>query len=867
MKSKMRKLITTVTAVVTALLMSVTPVLAGEGGAGTNVYLNRVDLGNGVTYENAMSQNATYGIQQSHSFAAEPGTVITPVILACDTIYGGMNMNKIVEYAGTQGYNVLAALNTDFFSTQTGVPMGLVIEDGIYKCSPEGRPSLLLDDRGQITLLDKTTVNIRLTNQGGGELLLTENQVATPSGDDPDDRNSAPMGTGSDASASQDTVPSGDSDNPDQTGETDSVNQNGGSEGTADAGTSDQAQDAEGEGSEDASDVTGEPEEPAEPEIPVSNAGKYVELTHFNKTRQAAGGLYLYDEYFSTVSTRTSTEGWAVKMKILEGSMKTKGTVSLEVVQVYEGSSPLKIGSGYMVLTADSKAGMHYQFEKFRVGDRVILETSCNSAALENAQWGTGTGDILVRDGQMTSSSGWDSDLLYKNPRSALGVKADGTILLYEIDGRQAGHSNGISMKQLAQEMIDQGCVTAVNFDGGGSSVIAGKLPGSDTAKVLNSPSDGSQRKCSTYLLLVSGAVSDRRAALLSLEQAGTVVYQGASLDLSFLAIDKANTTVTAPQDISAEVTEGYGSITGNTYTAGWVAGMETISLTSPSTGVSGTSSIYVTKKLTEISVKADGKAVTSLKVDQGDQIQFTQTAKYYGRDVVMGKKSYQYTLSGDDIAEITDTGLLTIHEDATGSAVLTIASGGVVKNINITVNSVFSDITGHWAEAYIAEMYEQGIVSGTGSGRFSPANNIKRADFMVMLYRASGSPETETSSSGFADVDDGAYYAAAVKWAQALGIAKGDGTNFHPEKSMTREDAFCFLHRYLSHTGAELSAPAEDILASFSDSGEFADYARESAAVLAQAEIVNGSGGKIRPKGMLTRAEMCKILSVSLKK
>lgn len=69
--------------------------------------------------------------------------------------------------------------------------------------------------------------------------------------------------------------------------------------------------------------------------------------------RQNGAGMYLMDEHFSTVSTRTSSSGWAVKFKILEGTMKTKGTMRLKVVQVYEGSEPMTIGSGYMVLTAD----------------------------------------------------------------------------------------------------------------------------------------------------------------------------------------------------------------------------------------------------------------------------------------------------------------------------------------------------------------------------------------------------------------------------------------------------------------------------------------------------------------------------------
>ena len=194
------------------------------------------------------------------------------------------------------------------------------------------------------------------------------------------------------------------------------------------------------------------------------------------------------------------------------------------------------------------------------------------------------------------------------------------------------------------------------------------------------------------------------------------------------MCIRDRNSTVSAPADVTAEVSDGYGSIQGNTYTAGWVAGMETISLSSLSQGVSGTSSLYVTNQLSDIAVKADGKAVSSLNVDGGQTVQFSQTATYNGKNVAIGQKNFQYTLTGDPIGTISDTGLLTIDEDASGSAVLSIASGGVVKKINIEVNGIFSDINGHWAEPYIAEMYEQGIVSGTGAGKFSPESDICRA-------------------------------------------------------------------------------------------------------------------------------------------
>ncbi len=129
------------------------------------------------------------------------------------------------------------------------------------------------------------------------------------------------------------------------------------------------------------------------------------------------------------------------------------------------------------------------------------------------------------------------------------------------------------------------------------------------------------------------------------------------------------------------------------------------------------------------------------------------------------------------------------------------------------------------------------------------------------------GAEEDDISQNpGFADVADDAYYADAVKWAKSLGIAQGDGTNFNPSANMTREDAFTFLYRYLKEYGVSLTAAAEDTLSVFTDADQISSYAREAAAEFTASGIVDGYGGKINPKGLLTRAEMCKILSVALK-
>lgn len=79
--------------------------------------------------------------------------------------------------------------------------------------------------------------------------------------------------------------------------------------------------------------------------------------------------------------------------------------------------------------------------------------------------------------------NGW---VLRRNPRTAIGTMADGTLLLVTVDGRNPTHSIGASIPEMAQLMRDLGAVDAMNLDGGGSTATYanGMLQGipSDTA-------------------------------------------------------------------------------------------------------------------------------------------------------------------------------------------------------------------------------------------------------------------------------------------------------------------------------------------------------------------------------------------------
>ena len=97
----------------------------------------------------------------------------------------------------------------------------------------------------------------------------------------------------------------------------------------------------------------------------------------------------------------------------------------------------------------------------------------------EPAPWpvedAVGAGPALVSNGQIRVSTNeevfFGSAIPNTHPRTAAGIRGDGTLLLVVVDGRQPV-SRGVDLDQLAALMVDLGAEEALNLDGGGSSSL-----------------------------------------------------------------------------------------------------------------------------------------------------------------------------------------------------------------------------------------------------------------------------------------------------------------------------------------------------------------------------------------------------------
>lgn len=117
----------------------------------------------------------------------------------------------------------------------------------------------------------------------------------------------------------------------------------------------------------------------------------------------------------------------------------------------------------------------------------------------ENVTDATGGGDTLLDDGQWPGKVVLDA----REPRTVIGRKADGTIMMFVFDGRQDYRGfYGADGKELSAMLKYYDCVEGYNLDGGGSSTLIIRQKGQFV--VTNSPSDGGERTDANCLLIVA---------------------------------------------------------------------------------------------------------------------------------------------------------------------------------------------------------------------------------------------------------------------------------------------------------------------------------------------------------------------------
>ena len=167
----------------------------------------------------------------------------------------------------------------------------------------------------------------------------------------------------------------------------------------------------------------------------------------------------------------------------------------------------------------------------------------------------------------------------------------------------------------------------------------------------------------------------------------------------------------------------------------------------------------------------------------------------------------------------------------------------------------------GVWSHDGLDYCIAAGLMSGTSDVTVSPDMTASRAQLVQLLWAAAGSPET-TGTLPFTDVQPGAWYYAAVRWAYRTGLVAGTSpTTFDPNAAVTRQDLAVILYEQSGRpaaTGGELAA--------FPDVGHVAGYAYAALTWAVAQGLVSGvgtaSGAQLAPRGYASRAQVATILT-----
>ncbi len=194
-------------------------------------------------------------------------------------------------------------------------------------------------------------------------------------------------------------------------------------------------------------------------EIKATTKNNVVKIDNINQPRMLQSYMLLYTSDWGKSSPAAPKTGW--NMLIRNNKF------------VKMSANPIEMQDGDMVLQGNKEI-----LAKLAKDEQIKIQFKLQKE-LEGAKHIISAGPYLVKDSQIFVDTQTQrlQAISGKNPRSAIGYKNDGTLIIVTVDGREES-SVGMTLRELAILMKNLGCEYAMNFDGGSSSAmyVKGKI-------------------------------------------------------------------------------------------------------------------------------------------------------------------------------------------------------------------------------------------------------------------------------------------------------------------------------------------------------------------------------------------------------
>ncbi len=406
----------------------------------------------------------------------------------------------------------------------------------------------------------------------------------------------------------------------------------------------------------------------------------------YNHTLSTGNGAVLHSRDFDT-ATKNTVSAYNVVLDTDSAELVPGETITATVTAITPDTASCAIPEGGMVLSMATDTDYAYTFGiqvgSLQVGDTVTIDCSVG-AQWTDVTYAVGGDELLVESG--TAKTDFVLNTADRRAaRTAAGLKADGTLVLYTVDGAQSGYSAGLTLAELAERMVELGCVIAVNLDGGGSTTYVAQYPGDSTLTTVNRPSDGQLRKCANFIFLAAETTSPGDAEYLHVYPYDAAVLAGADLTLTVKATDGYANAVDVPGTLHFSAQGG--SVTDEgVFTADDSAGTAVVTVTGG--GASGTREIRVVETPSSLSVRneASGQTITSLTVAAGESAELSASAALYGYNLTAQDDCFQWSVS-DGLGTVDEDGTFTaaaVTSSVTGT--LTCRAGERETTVSVTV-------------------------------------------------------------------------------------------------------------------------------------------------------------------------------------
>lgn len=219
---------------------------------------------------------------------------------------------------------------------------------------------------------------------------------------------------------------------------------------------------------------------------------------------------------------------------VVDNDMVTYVSQKSETVEVPE--------NGYVLVISEASADYFGPFYKAGQTAKLTITSGMNYDKVMSA---IGGGGRILLDGQVVHDGG--TVIAGRQPRTAVGISADQkTLILMVVDGRT--HSIGATHDELAALLRKYGAHNAMHLDGGGSSTMVVRKEDRSGFEVLNTPSDGSQRKVMNALAVYDTSTAGPIEKLL-IKAESEMAFEGIPIKINIYGADNYNHMIDVPRN------------------------------------------------------------------------------------------------------------------------------------------------------------------------------------------------------------------------------------------------------------------------------------------------------------------------------